>query len=96
MGTLQNRLSHVFRAIACDNPFPARYFPAERFNHMVLKAIFNGISVNAIVGLADHVTPELLRMADDYAAERRAAGRAVPEDLAALHTLAAESKKDAS
>lgn len=81
----------VFRAIACANPFPARHFPAASFNQMVLKAIFNGISVAGIIGLAAHVTPELLRMADDYAAERRAAGRTVPDDVAALHALAERS-----
>jgi hypothetical protein len=78
----------VFRAIACDNPFPARHFAPASFNQMVLKAIFNGIPISGIVGLEAHVTPELLRMADDYASERRAAGRAVPTDIALLHTLA--------
>jgi hypothetical protein len=78
----------VFRAIACDNPFPARHFPPASFNQMVLKAIFNRISISGIVGLEGRVTPELLRMANDYAAERRAAGRAVPDDIAALHAMA--------
>lgn len=82
----------VFRAIACDNPFPARQFPPASFNQMVLKAMFNGVPTAGILDLADHVTPELLRMADDYAAERRAAGRTVPEDVAALHALAVAAK----
>ena len=29
----------------------------------------------------ERITPELVRMAEDYAAERRAAGRPVPEDI---------------
>jgi hypothetical protein len=78
----------VFRAIACRNPFPARHFPPAGFNQMVLKAIFIGVSVSEIEGLAERVTPELLRMADDFAAERRAAGRTVPNDIATLHALA--------
>lgn len=78
----------VFRAIACGNPFPARHFPPPAFNQMVLKAIFVGVDTSEILGLAEHVTPELLRMADDYAAERRAAGRTIPNDIAALHALA--------
>lgn len=79
----------VFRAIACDNPFPAGHFPPLNFNQMVLKALFTGMPVSGIIGLADRVTPELLRMAGDYAAERRAAGRSVPEDIALLEALAA-------
>ncbi len=78
----------VFRAIACGNPFPARHFPPPAFNQMVLKAIFVGVDTSEILGLAEHVNPELLRMADDYAAERRAAGRTIPNDIAALHALA--------
>ena len=67
----------VFRAIACDNPFPARYFAPAAFNQMVLKAIFNGIPVSGILGLDAHVTPELLRMADPRrGAPRRRTNRA--------------------
>jgi hypothetical protein len=60
---------------------------------MVLKAIFVGVDTSEIVGLEGHVTPELLRMADDYAAERRAAGRTIPNDIAALHALAEKGAK---
>lgn len=78
----------VFRAIACTNPFPARHFLPQSFNQMVLKALFNGVPCSEIVGLAEHVTPELMRMVGDYAAERRAAGRSVPEDIKLLESLA--------
>jgi hypothetical protein len=78
----------VFRAISCGNPFPARHFSPASFNQMVLKAIFTGVSVSGIVGLGERVTPELLRMANDYAAERRAAGRTVPDDIRVLHAMA--------
>jgi hypothetical protein len=71
----------VFRAIACDNPYPAAHFPEASFNQMVLKAVFVGAPVSRIVGLSRRATPELRRMAEDYASERRAAGRAVPEDV---------------
>ncbi len=74
----------VFEAIACENPYPARHFPEPSFNQMVLKAVFVGVPVGRILGLADRLTPELRRMARDYASERRAAGRSVPADLAAL------------
>jgi hypothetical protein len=72
----------VFEAIACENPYPAAYFPERGFNQAVLKAIFMDVSVRRIEGLAARITPELKRMAADFASERRAAGRVVPEDTA--------------
>jgi hypothetical protein len=74
----------VFEAIACENPYPARHFPESSFNQMVLKAIFIEVAVGRILGLEGRVTPELRRMAADYASERRAAGRSVPGDVAYL------------
>ena len=78
----------IFEAIACENPFPSLYFSDESFNQMVLKAVFVGVSLERVVGLRARVTPELSRMAEDYAAERRAAGRTVPSDLALLGSRA--------
>lgn len=77
----------VFRAIACGNPFVTSHFPDANFNQLVLKAVFLGVPVAEIVNLQSRVQPELLRMADDYAAERAAAGRSVPSDIALLRTL---------
>jgi hypothetical protein len=71
----------VFEAIACENPYPAQHFPELHYNQMVLKAAFNGVALARIVGLRARLSPELSRMATDFAAERRAAGRPVPADL---------------
>ena len=71
----------VFEAIACDNPYAARYFSDAQLNQMALKAAFNGVQLARIVGLAERANAELARMARDFAAERTAAGRAVPADL---------------
>lgn len=71
----------VFEAIACENPYPALHFPELHYNQMVLKAAFNGFALARVVGLDSRRCPELSRMAADYAAERRAAGRPVPADL---------------
>jgi hypothetical protein len=71
----------LFEAIACENPYPAARFPDRNFNQVVLKAFFNGIAVERIVGLKSRLNPELARMASDYADERRAAGRTVPPDI---------------
>ena len=71
----------LFEAVACENPYPAAQFPERNFNQLVLKALFNGIALSRIMGLAERGNSELARMAADYAAERRAAGRSVPEDI---------------
>jgi hypothetical protein len=55
---------------------------------MVIKAIFLGLSVDRIVGLDARITPELLRMAEGLASERRAAGRPVPVDINSILTRA--------
>lgn len=74
----------VFDAIACENPYPAAHFPEASFNQLALKAVFTGVPLARILDLETRRTPELARMAADYAAERRAAGRSVPSDLALL------------
>jgi hypothetical protein len=71
----------VFEAIACRNPYPARHFPDLAFEQMVLKALFVGAPVGAIVGLPDRVTARLRAMVGDLVRERRAAGRPVPSDV---------------
>ena len=71
----------LFESIACDNPYPARYFPTPQFNQVVLKAVFVGVPLARVVGLSRRRNEELTRMASDFADERRAAGRAVPADL---------------
>jgi hypothetical protein len=71
----------LFESIACENPYPARFFPERNFNQMVLKSLFNSIALTRIVGLPGRLNAELSRMAGDYAAERRAAGRTVPADI---------------
>ena len=80
----------VFEAVACENPYPSRYFPDRNFNQLVMKALFNGVRLDRIVGLAARANSELARMATDFAAERRAAGRPVPADIGlALSSAAA-------
>jgi hypothetical protein len=69
-------------ALACENPFPARHFPEPAFNQLVMKSLFNGVSLRRIVGIEARRAPELARMVTAYASERRAAGRTVPDDVA--------------
>ena len=60
------------------------HFPDLGFNQMVMKAIFIEVPVARIEGLAGRRGPELVRMLEDYASERRAAGRPVPNDVSTL------------
>ncbi len=78
----RTNVQDVFEAIACENRYPATYFSEGAFNQMTVKALFTGIRLERIVGLAQRRNPELARMVGDYVAERRAAGRPVPEDAA--------------
>ncbi|HEU4579208.1 MAG TPA: EboA domain-containing protein [Polyangiaceae bacterium] len=77
----RSHVQTVFEAIACENPYPARFFPEANFNQLVLKAFFTGVAVRRIEGLPGRRTAELARMALAYASERRAAGRSIPPDL---------------
>lgn len=81
----------VFESIACHNTYPFDYFADSNFNQMVLKALFIGSSLKSIVGLQQRQNPQLHRMARDFASERQAAGRPVPEDIALIN-LSPESE----
>ena len=74
----------VFEAIACENPFPRDHFPEANFNQLVLKAMFLDVPLDRVLGWRERNNLELRRMAADYAAERRAAGRSVPEGIALI------------
>ena len=80
--TCRTNILPLFESLACENPYPARYFPELHFNQMVLKAMFNSVALARIVGLPERRNAELSRMSTDYAAERTAAGRSVPADIA--------------
>jgi hypothetical protein len=78
----RTHVQDVFEAVACDNEFPQRYFPDQSYNQLVIKALFVEIPLARVKGLRERRNPELYRMARDYEAERRAAGRPVSSDLA--------------
>ncbi|MBR9841069.1 MAG: hypothetical protein GYB50_24775 [Rhodobacteraceae bacterium] len=78
---LRSNIRAVFEAIAHDTPYPRDHFDDHRWNHMVLKALFVDTRLTPILGLRERANPELARILVDYAEERIAAGRPVPEDL---------------
>ncbi len=77
----RSHVQTVFEAIACGNPYPAAHFDDMQFNQMVLKALFTGAPIEDILRWKERCNDELVRMATDFADERKAAGRTVPEDI---------------
>ncbi len=69
---------------AAVGPFAAAHLDQHAWRHGVLKLVFMGVSLDAVAGLDDRADDELARMARDFAAERRAAGRVVPDDVVRL------------
>ena len=78
---LRSNIRAVFEAITHNNPFPRDHFDEHRWNHMILKALFVESKLSPILGLRDRANPELARILVDFAQERWAAGRPVPEEL---------------
>jgi len=79
-GTRTN-MRAVFEAVAHRNPYPKERFGENRWNHMVLKALFVGSTLHPTQGLDERANPTLARMLSDYAHERWAAGRPVSPEL---------------
>jgi len=77
----RSNVQTVFEAIACENPYPARYFPDLNCNQMIMRAIVAGLPLQRVVGLASRITPELVRMARDHMQECIAAHRAVHKGI---------------
>ncbi|MFF8281744.1 EboA domain-containing protein [Streptomyces albus] len=75
---------------AALGPFAATHLDAHQWRQGVLKCLFTGVPVDAVAGLEHRAAGdgELARMLTDYARERSAAGRTVPEDLHRVLRLA--------
>ncbi|WP_406719876.1 EboA domain-containing protein [Streptomyces anthocyanicus] len=72
---------------AAVGPYGARRLGAHAFRQAVLKCVFVGVPLDLVAALDARADAELDRMMADFAADRRAAGRALPPDVAAyLHT----------
>ncbi|MER6135155.1 EboA domain-containing protein [Streptomyces sp. NPDC001815] len=68
---------------AAVGPYAARHLDVHNWRHAVLKCLFTGVPVDAVADLSRRARAdaELARMLSDYADERRAADRPVPDDL---------------
>ncbi|AJE85524.1 hypothetical protein SLNWT_5148 [Streptomyces albus] len=77
---------------AAVGPYAAAHLDDHAWRHAVLKCLFTQVPVRALARLPERARgdAELARMLRDFAAERTAAGRAVPADLD--HVLALTAK----
>jgi len=64
--------------------FAADHLDDHAWRHGVLKCVFLGIPLSVVDALDARADDELAAMAERFAAERRAAGRSVPDDLSFL------------
>lgn len=74
---------------AAVGPYAADHLDPHAWRHAVLKCLFTEVPVTAVARLDDRARgdDELARMLGDFADERSAAGRPVPEDLRTVLTL---------
>ena len=78
---VRSAMQPIFEAVAHRNPYPLEQFSEAQWNQMVVKTLFIDSRLWPIQGLDTRRNPDLARMLIDYAAERRAAGRAISPEL---------------
>ena len=76
----RTNMTSVFRAVACDNPYPVSYFDDIAWQQLVMKALFVGVPLWRVYGLDQRLSDTLAVMMLDYADERTSAGRDLPPD----------------
>ncbi|MET7855624.1 EboA domain-containing protein [Streptomyces sp. NPDC005318] len=83
---------------AAVGPYAAAHLDAHQWRHAILKCLFTGVPVDAVDGLDRRARgdAELARMLGDFAAERTAAGRTVPDDLRRALALTAPAPPEPS
>ncbi|GAB2603953.1 EboA domain-containing protein [Spirosoma areae] len=81
---IRNNIADVQSAIMLHNPYPADQFDEAAWNQMVLKAFFTDKDVTQISRLDERKNGQLAQTLADYAAERRAAGRSLPQHIERL------------
>lgn len=84
----RSHVQDVIEALACENAFPESYMPELAFNQLIMKAMFTGIPLARVHGWQSRVNGELIRMSRDFKAERQAAGRPVPAEIALIEDIA--------
>lgn len=76
---LRGNDTHLIEAAL--GPYAARHLDHDGYRQAVLKCVFCGIPLDRVAGLEERADRELARMLADFAHERVAAGRDVPNDI---------------
>ena len=78
MATCRTNSVNLYAAIALNNHYPARRYDKRAYHQLVLKALFMGLDISQMIGLAQRRCPELSGLAIDLVNERLAANRPPP------------------
>jgi sugar phosphate isomerase/epimerase len=74
------RTNDIRLVAAAMGNYAATHLDQHSWRHGILKCVFVGVPLDAAAHWSKRLDPELRRMVNDYVAERRAAGQAVPAD----------------
>ena len=74
-------LDVLMDAAWCDNPFTAAHLSIEQFRKAVLKALFCDVDVSRFMRLEERADADLAASLCEFADEREAAGRPVPDTV---------------
>ena len=74
-------LDALMTAAWCDNPFTAAHLSIEQFRKAVLKALFCDVDVSRFQRLEERADADLAASLCEFADEREAAGRPVPDTV---------------
>ncbi len=78
---IRSNIGTVLESILYENPYPSNCLDEAAWNQLVMKAFFTGKDMLRITGLFERNNSNLARILRDFAAERQAAGRPVPDHL---------------
>jgi hypothetical protein len=81
---VRSSIAPLFEAIACRNPYPRDMFDNDAWNQMVVKCVFGGTPLAAVIGLSERRNDDLIAMLRGLVSERHAAGRPLPAEVHAF------------
>ncbi len=70
-----------FSALALSNRYPSLHFADLNFNQLVLKALFQGLEIDELVGLKKRLSEQLVNMCFSYVIEQALADRVPPSSI---------------
>ena len=74
-------LDDLMTAAWCNHPFATQHLSDDEYRNAVLKALFCNLPLDGFLGLHERADASLAKSLNDFADEREAAGRPVPDVL---------------